>query len=177
MRITISGIVGSGKTTITKMLCKELNYQFYSVGGFMREIAKKRKLHLSELSKIAEKDREIDIDLDERQKKLNFKDNFVIDSRLGFYFIKDSFDIFLKVDICEAVKRICKANRGQEDYKDEKECEVHLKRRIESEKIRYKQYYGIDYPDESKFDLVIDTTNKTIKEVIGEIFKKIESRD
>lgn len=174
MKITVSGIIGSGKTTISKMLVKELNYQSYSVGGFMRDIAKKRGLHLSELSKIAEKDKKIDIELDESQKKLNFKDNFVIDSRLGFHFIRDSFNIFLKVDINEAVKRVFKDNRGEEDYKDVQECETHLKRRIESEKIRYKQCYDIDFPDENKFDLIIDTTSKTPEEIVKEILEKID---
>ena len=87
MIITISGIAGSGKSTVAKLLAKKLNYKHYSIGDFMRQIAKERKLTLLELSKQAEKDNSIDKELDKKQIELGkTKDNFVIDSRLGFHF-------------------------------------------------------------------------------------------
>ena len=91
MIITISGIAGSGKSTVAKLLAKKLNYKHYSIGDFMREIAKQRKTTLLELSKEAEKDSSIDKELDQKQIELGkTQDNFVIDSRLGFHFIKNS---------------------------------------------------------------------------------------
>jgi CMP/dCMP kinase len=177
MKITISGIVGSGKSTIAKLLAKKLGYKYYSVGGFMRDIAIERNLHLSELSKIAEKDKTIDYELDERQKKLNkTADNFVMDSRLGFYFISRSYKIFLTVDLDAAAKRIFNAARGEEKYDSLEECRNYLEKRINSEKLRYKQYYNVDFPTISDFDLVIDTTSKTPEEILEEISKHLKSK-
>ena len=42
MKITISGPIGSGKSTVSKILAAKLGYKHYSIGGFMRDIAKKR---------------------------------------------------------------------------------------------------------------------------------------
>ena len=174
MIITISGIAGSGKSTVAKLLAKKLNYKHYSVGDFMREIAKERKLTLLELSKEAEEDPSIDKELDKKQIELGKKeDNFVIDSRLGFHFIPNSKKIFLEVQLNEAAKRILKEKRKHEQYKDINESIKKIKTRISSEDKRYNEYYKIDYHDKSNYDLVIDTTNAEPEEVVSKIIKTI----
>jgi cytidylate kinase len=42
-----------------------------------------------------------------------------------------------------------------------------------SEIKRYKQLYGIDFPDEKDFDIIIDTTNKSIEQVGDIILEKL----
>jgi len=169
MKITISGIVGSGKTTVSKMIGKKFGLEVYSVGKMMREMAIERGKNLQEFTEDAKADKEIDFELDRRQRALNSKEGFVMDSRLGFYFIPDSFKVFLKVDLDTAARRIFKANRGGEKYSDIGECLKFLKKRVDAEKIRYKQCYDIDFPCEDKFDLVMDTTGKNPDEIVGEI--------
>ena len=174
MKITISGIVGSGKSTISRMLAEELGLESYSVGKIMREMAVELGKSLQEFTEDAKADKEIDFELDRRQRALNSDDkDFVMDSRLGFYFIPDSFKVFLKVDLGEAAKRIFNDNRNGEKYSDVDECLEFLGRRVEAEKVRYKQCYGIDFPCEDKFDLVIDTTCKSPGEIVGEILDSI----
>ncbi len=130
MIITISGIAGSGKSTVAKLLAKKLNYKHYSIGDFMRELAKERGTTLLELSKEAEKDKSIDKELDKKQTELGkTKDNFVIDSRLGFHFIRNSKKIFLEVQLNEAAKRILKEKRQHEQYKDIQESIEKIKTR------------------------------------------------
>lgn len=138
----------------------------------MREIAKKRSLSIMELSKIAETDSTIDEELDTKQKQIGKEeDNFVMDSRLGFHFIPDAFNIFFTVDIKEAAKRILKDKRKEESYKDPEEAMSFLKERMRSENIRYKEYYDLDFPKKEFFNLIIDTTKKTPGEIISEILK------
>ena len=175
MKITISGAVGSGKSTISRILAKKLGYIHYSIGEFMREIAKKRNLSIMELSDRAEVDPTIDEELDEKQKSIGKeKDNFIMDSRLGFHFIPDSLKIFFTVDIKEAAKRIYNDKRAEETYKDVEEAIIFLKKRMRSENIRYKEYYGIDFPKKEHFDLIIDTTDKTPEEVVADIEKVLK---
>lgn len=174
MIITISGIAGSGKSTVAKLLAKKLNYKHYSIGDFMRDMAKEKNITLLELSKLAEKDKAIDKELDKKQIELGKKqDNFVIDSRLGFHFIKNSKKIFLNVDLNEAAKRILKEKRKHESYKDIQESAEKIKTRIKSENKRYKEYYNIDYQNKTHYDIIIDTTDIKPEEIVKDILKII----
>jgi CMP/dCMP kinase len=176
MRITISGTAGSGKSTLARILAKKLKYDHYSIGDLMREIAKDRDISINSLSKIAEKDQSIDLELDKKQKELATQDNFIIDSRLGFHFIPNSFKILLTVDLNEAARRIFNDNRHTESYDSIEKCKKEITRRIESEKKRYKKYYNIDYPKKIKFDLEIDTTSKSPGEIADIIIAKLEGK-
>jgi CMP/dCMP kinase len=174
MKITISGIVGSGKSTISRMLAESLSLENFSVGKIMREMSVDRGLTFQEFTEVAKGDKEIDFELDRRQRALNSGEgNFVMDSRLGFHFIPDSFKVFLKVDLSEAARRIHGANRSEENYSGVEEALEYLEKRITSEKFRYKQCYDIDFPCEEKFDLIVDTTNKTPGEIVEEILGSI----
>lgn len=176
MKITVSGIVGSGKSAVSKMLAEKLGLENYSIGNIMRDMATEKGLSLQEFTEVAKGDKEIDFELDRRQRALNSGDSFVMDSRLGFYFIPDSFKIFLKVDLDEAARRIYGDNRGGEKYSSVEECLLYLKKRIEAEKIRYKRCYDIDFPCDDKFDLIIDTTNKKPGEIIEKILSSIPNK-
>ena len=175
MIITISGIAGSGKSTVAKLLAKKLNCKHYSVGDFMRQIAKERGLTLLELSKQAEKDKSIDIELDKKQIELGKKeDNFVIDARLGFHFIPNSIKVFLEVDLNEAANRILKEKREHEQYKDIQESIEKIKTRIASEDKRYMEYYDVDYHNKNNYEIIIDTTKIKPEEVVERILNKVK---
>ena len=91
MRITISGKAGSGKSTVAKMLSERLNLRHYSIGDLMRAMAKEKKMSLLEFNKIAEKNKSIDFELDNKLKELGkAKDNFVVDGRLTAFFIPNA---------------------------------------------------------------------------------------
>ena len=67
MIITIAGTAGSGKSSVGKLLAKRLNYKHYSMGDLQRNIAEEQGISLLELSKLEEKDRSIDEEVDQRQ--------------------------------------------------------------------------------------------------------------
>jgi len=170
MIVTISGKAGSGKSTVAKLLAKKLKLEHYSIGDFMREMAKQRKISLLELSKRAEKDKSIDKELDKRQIQLGKRDNFVIDSRLAAFFIPQSdFKVFLDCNDKVRAERILKDEREIEKGKDAKGMINEIKRREESERKRYKEYYGVDCYDKELYDLVVDTSKLSVSEVVEEI--------
>jgi cytidylate kinase len=178
MIITISGALGSGKSTVAKLVAQKLNLKHYSTGDFMREIAIKRSVTLLELSKLAEKDASIDKELDERQIRIGKKeDNFIIDARLGWHFIPHSIKVFLNVADEEAAKRIFSERRADEKNNITLEATLkNIKRRKESETKRYLQYYGVNYFNLKNYDLVIDTTTLTAEEVAEKIVKVVKSK-
>jgi len=108
------------------------------------------------------------------QRALAGEDNFVMDSRLGFHFIPNSYKVYLKVGPEEAAKRIMKDTRSSERYKSAGEAARLLRKRMDSESKRYKEYYGITYPDEKAFDVVIDTTNSMPENVVKEIKRRLK---
>ncbi len=182
MIITISGVPGSGKSTVAKMVAWKLGMKHYSAGDFMREAAEKRGITLLEISKAAEKDRSIDRELDERTGRLGRgKDDFVMDSRLAYHFIPGSFKVFLTVDEKEAANRIYGDVKSKKaGRKVEKESVTlaatlsAVKKRRKSEELRYKKYYKLNPYNLKQYDLVIDTTKATPKKVVDKIIDAVK---
>ena len=98
MIITISGTPGSGKSTVAKIIARKLKLEHYSTGDFMRQLAEENKMDVLEFGKLAEKDRSIDEELDQRQINLGMeKKDFVIDGRLSWHFIPNAIKVFIRV--------------------------------------------------------------------------------
>lgn len=176
--ITISGALGSGKSTIMKILSNRLGYETYSTGSAQREIAKKYGLTTLELNHVADKNPEIDKEIDSIFKTLTQTGKkYIVDSRLAFFFIPESFKIKLNIDIQEAAKRILSDTTRTSEVKCETTQQmVHvLQQRRASEVSRFLDTYGINIDDESHFDLIIDTTNKTPDEICDIIIHAYQS--
>ena len=175
MIITISGKAGSGKSTIAKELAEKLKLKHYSIGDLMRKLAKEKNIFLNELSKLAEKDSSIDLELDKKQIELRDKNNFVIDGRLTAHFIPYAdLKVFLDCNDKVRAERILKDERKDEKSKNVKELIKKINQREQSERKRYKKLYNVDYYDKKLYNLIIDTTNLSINEVIEKIMKTVK---
>lgn len=179
--ITIAGELGSGKSSTAKALAEKLGYVHASTGDFMRSLAHERGLSLAELGAVAEHDGTIDTLLDDYNRSIGQMENVVIDSRLGFHFIPESFKVFLNLDPAIAAERILQdkknnPNRHTESHKsfDTRESIMEsVASRLSSEKKRYNDMYGIpDHTDRRNFDLVVDTGIASISEVAGKIIEE-----
>jgi predicted cytidylate kinase len=157
--ITIGGPPGSGKSTLGRMLATRLGAPFFSMGDVRRAYALERGMTLAELNRRGEADPYSDTMVDEYQSKLPRQHpSFVIDSRLGYHFLPQSVKIFLKADLRVAASRILPDKRAEEHWTNLDEGTRALQERMRSDRARYKKYYGIDPYDESRFDLVLDTS-------------------
>ena len=172
--ITIAGKLGSGKSSTAKMVAEILNYKHYSTGDFMRSIADEKGIPLVKFNKIAENDPSIDKILDDRNKEIGNMENIVLDSRLGFYFIPESFKVFLELDPSVASERILhdknfNPNRSKESdgvFDTPESIKEKINFRLESERKRYKELYGIEnHTGHENFDLVINTEKIPLEEV------------
>ncbi|RLE45969.1 hypothetical protein DRJ25_04880 [Candidatus Woesearchaeota archaeon] len=182
MIITISGTPGSGKSTIAKGIAKILGMKHHSIGDLMKRLAQKKKISLIELSKKAENDEKIDLGLDSELKRLaKTEDNFVADTRMGFYFIPNSIKIFVKVKPEIAAKRLLKdvkagKRKTESEAKTLQEALRLVKERLDSERKRYKKYYGVDFTDEKNYDFVMDTSKLDIKKSLDKALSFIRTR-
>jgi CMP/dCMP kinase len=176
MIITISGMPGSGKSTVGRLLAKQLGYKFYSVGDFRGEMAQKLGLTIDELNKVGEKDFWTDQKADDWQKKISrTEDNVVVDGWLAFHFIPKSLKIFIEVDAKTAAHRIFINQRPDEKYlNSEVAVEKQITTRLEETRKRFLKYYQVDFLNKDYYDLIIDSTNILPQEVVNKIIKHYE---
>ncbi|MCR5829122.1 MAG: dephospho-CoA kinase [Lachnospiraceae bacterium] len=175
MHITLTGNLGSGKSTISKIFA-EKGYEIYSTGKIQRTLAAERGLTVLEMNKLMETDHSFDNIIDETTTKLSkeHKEDLFFDSRLAWHFAVNSFKIFLSVDINEAANRVFNDDkRGDvEKYKTRDEAKANLIARAEAEDSRYKELYDINYFDMSNYNLVLDSTYASPKILAGIIAKE-----
>ncbi len=172
--ITIAGKPGSGKSTTAKILAETLGYERYSAGSYIREIAKSRGISIEEASREAKNDPSIDHGMDEAVAEIGrTRAQMIVDGRLAFHFIPNSFKVYLDLDLKIAAERIFKENTAERHEGGEITDSVEamhesIKNRFESEQIRYQTLYAINPNNLSQFDLVIDTSTKKPADVARE---------
>lgn len=176
--ITLSGMLGSGKSTVAKLLATRLGYEYYSTGNAQREIAKRRGLTTLELNQAAETDPTIDNEIDDVFRHFNSVPNksIVIDSRLAFFFVPSSIKIKLNVDTQIAGERIFndKKRTGENTYATVQDAIATLIKRRSLEVERFKRIYHVDIDNDENFDYVIDTTNLSAEEIAEKIIHKFK---
>jgi cytidylate kinase len=164
--ISLTGDLGSGKSTVSNILLKRLNYNYIYTGKIQREIADRYKMTTLELNKYSETHPEIDSEIDSTFKSLNNSTNLIVDSRLAWFFIPESFKVFLKTNLVVSVNRISGDNqRGNERYASKEEAYNDIVARKASENKRYMDLYGADCSDVLHFNLIIDTSFITPEKV------------
>lgn len=175
--ISIAGDLASGKSRVTDLLQKELNYSIYRNGEKFRALGLEMGMNVSEFSSYVEKHPEIDMKLEaDTSEYAKTHENFIIDARMGWYSIPDSFKIYLKVDSDEGARRAYndELRKKSENFASIEEYKKFMKARYDSENERYYSIYGVRRDDMNNYDLVIDTTNITIEEVKNIILKEYE---
>ena len=166
--ISISGDLASGKGVVSEVLMEKLTYGIYRNGEYFRTLAKNMNMSLKEFSEYVEIHPEIDIQIENSAKEYaKENDNFIIDARLGWYAVPESFKVYLKVDINEAAKRayLDETRKDLENFSNIDEHKKALLERFKKENERYFKLYGVKKDDIKNYDLVIDTTDKTPEEV------------
>jgi CMP/dCMP kinase len=176
MIITISGVPGAGKTTVGKQLADRLDYEFLSGGDIRGEIAKKLGVTIDKLNELAKEDEEYHRKVDREWERIAKKeDNKVIDSWIAYHFIPNSFKVYLDVKAEEGAKRVYNNQRDDEEHQDSVEAtQEMLRNRVESTSAFFKEKYKVDFEDKLQYDLIIDTSDKTVEEVVGEIYHTIK---
>lgn len=161
MIITISGDIGSGKSTCGKLLRDQLGFNYLSTGDIQRRIAAEMGISTLELNLLSEKDKSIDKKIDDHTRALaDSDDDYIVDSRLAWHFIPSSYKVFLRCKDEIAADRIF---NDRNRISDENTRSIMLllekiKDRRLSEKRRFQSLYGIDFEDLSNYDQIVDSS-------------------
>jgi len=177
MIITISGLPGSGKTSVAKLLAKKLGYKFYSMGDIIQTFVLSKKMTLSEFNKLRNKDKAWDYMIDGYQKELGKKSkNVIFDGITSFFLFPDSLKVFLSVEPEVGARRIFNDRRPDEPYRSFSEALKAVRRRIKDDRARYKRLYRIDCHKLGNFDLIIDTSDLSKEEVADAVLGFIKRK-
>lgn len=175
--ITIAGDLASGKSRVTDILKRDLNYEIYRNGEYVRKLAKEKGLNITSFNEYLKDHPEIDQQIERSAAEYaKSHDNLIVDARLGWYAIPDSFKIYLKVDIDIAAKRAFEDENRKETEKfatiEEQKADIIRRYKLENE--RFFKLYGVRKEDMSNYDLVIDTSYSTIEKTAQLIEKEYE---
>lgn len=177
MRITISGPIGSGKTTTCTLLSQRLGVECVVSGRIFRQMAVEQGLSLSDFGRLAESDPKYDKMLDQRMVDIAMRSSdIVLEGRLVAHMLTENsipaYRVYLDASPDVRVDRVVKR-----EGEDREKAKADMLEREECEAVRYERFYGIDIRDKSIYDLVIDTGALTPEEIVERIIEAVSKAD
>jgi cytidylate kinase len=180
--ICISGMAGTGKSTLSKKLAEKYNLKCYSGGDALKELAKAEGYDVScqgwwesleGLNFLKERviDPKFDKAVDAKLLEYAQQGNVLLDSWTMPWLLKEGFKIWLMTSIEKRAARVAERDKitVNEAFKvlEEKEART---------KAIYKKLYGFVLGEDfAPFDLVLDTDNLNAEEVFEVLCRVINN--
>lgn len=174
MHISITGDLGSGKSTVAKKLCETLGYKYLSTGEIQRQLALEKGMNTLEFNKFTDQNQFIDDYIDQRLKDVNNQlESYILDSRLGWHFVKKSFKVYVMAieEVAASRVMIDSSRIGEPEANDIQQKIKEQQERRKSENERFEKTYGVKPSIFKDFDAVIDTSSANIEEVTNLLLK------
>jgi cytidylate kinase len=180
--ICISGMAGSGKSTVAKKLAERYGLKYYSGGEALKELAAERGLKPFKhgwweseegirFIQERENDPKFDEAVDKKLMELAQQGNVILDSWTMPWLLKEGFKIWLEASLQKRAERIAKR-----DKITIQEASEAIKKKEEGTKAIYKKLYGFDLGgDFSPFHFILDTDNLGTEEVFQVLCKVIDN--
>jgi cytidylate kinase len=170
--ICVSGMTGSGKSTVAKRLADKYGLSYFSGGNALRELAKEEGYNSDvtgwwetdeglKFLKQRMGDSAFDKKIDEKQLELAKKGNVVLDSWTMPWLLKGGFKVWLEASTEARAKRVV-----TRDAISVEEAVKALTEKDERTRRIYKSLYGFDLGNDlSPFNLVLATDDLEPDEV------------
>jgi CMP/dCMP kinase len=170
--LCISGMAGTGKSTLSKKIAKNYNLKCYSGGDALKELAKEAGYTVSDQGwwespvglsflEIRLNDPKFDREVDNKLLSYAQQGNVLLDSWTMPWLLKDGFKIWLLASLDKRAARVAVRDK----ISVEKAFKV-LEEKEGRTKAIYKELYGFSLGEDlSPFDLVLDTDNLTAQDV------------
>ncbi|MBR5663900.1 MAG: cytidylate kinase family protein [Bacteroidales bacterium] len=177
--ITLSGELGSGKSTVANYLISKMPFKIVSAGLLFCQLAAKHGMSAKEFNEFIENDPKYDHYVDDTMAELGKTDEKIIfDSRMAWHFVPSSFKIYLYVDVDTATERIFNdKGRVSESYSDKATARQEIIDRRKSELLRYQNFYHCNLDDYSNYDLIVDTSHASRDEVNELVYNSFKAFD
>jgi CMP/dCMP kinase len=172
--ITISGLPGSGTTTVSRLVASALHLDRVPGGEVFRQLAAESGMSLAEFGEHAQDHPEIDHELDDRLEARAREGGCVIESRLAGW-LADRADLLavrVWIDCDEMVRAVRVAERDgispEQSRRDNAE-------RAALERARYLAAYDIDLDDRTPYDLLLDSTSESAGTLADKVIAEARS--
>lgn len=168
MLITISGLPGSGTTTVSRLVADALHLERVPGGEVFRQLAEEAGMTLAQFGAFAQDHPEIDIELDRRLTDRAAEGGCVIESRLAGWLTHRAGLAAVRVWIdCSAQIRAERV--AGRDGTSVAQAVADNEARAALEHARYLAAYEIDLADRSAYDLVLESTNAPATDLADQI--------
>jgi CMP/dCMP kinase len=155
--VALGGPPGSGKSTAGRLAAQALGLEYRSAGEIFRAEAAKRGWDLEAFGRYAEAHPEVDREIDRAMQALA-RPGRLLDGRIqGILCRRNGIPVAYVVVTAELEERVRRVARR--DGEPLAEAARHVRDREESERTRYRKYYGIDL-DREPADLTVDSTHR-----------------
>jgi CMP/dCMP kinase len=170
-RITISGQICTGKTTLYKALEKKLSWKTYSAGQLFREYAKEHNLDIERGEEQNQQlTKKIDYQIRERLKK---EKQIIVEGWMAGIMADDFPNVLKILLICHSEERVKRfASREEVNHSE-------ASKRVVSRDTSWLReieniYKRKDIFNPAHYDLVIDTTELSPEQILNKVLEKLE---
>ncbi len=168
MLVTISGLPGSGTSTLARRVADALALDHLDGGQVFRSMAAEQDVGLAAFGARAESDPAIDLELDARLAGRGAAGDVVLESRLAGWIATHeglaALRVWVACDADERARRVA-GREGTDPDRARGENDA----REASEAQRYRSYYGIDIADLAPYDLVLDSTATDVATLVERV--------
>jgi len=167
-KITISGKICTGKTTLLKSLEKELNWPVFMTGKLFREYVAKNKL---DLEQVKEQNEGLTKKIDYQVRDMIYNErNLIVDGWMSGLMAKGLPGVLKVLLVSDDTVRY------QRFAKREKISLNEAKKRVDERQNNWlnkleKIYKRSDFIDPKNYDLMIDTSNISSKSVLEKVLE------
>ncbi len=176
LRLTVSGLPGSGTSTLVALLEETLGIDSMNGGDVFRDEAARRGLSVQEFSAVCRAEPEVDRQLDELLKRCMTDQDGpgIVESRLaGWWALRLELDVhrvWIEVDEVERMRRIVDREGGAFAERTREN-----RSRAVSDRRRYLELYDIDISDLTPYSIIIDSTSLSAAEVSTQVLNRMEA--
>jgi cytidylate kinase len=180
--VCISGMAGTGKSTLSKKLAEKYSLRYYSGGDALKELAKEEGYDITVEGwwespvglKFLEKraaDPKFDKAVDDKLLEYAKEGNVLLDSWTMPWLLKGGFKIWLQASFEKRAQRV-----SERDHLPLIEAVEVLKEKEGHTKAIYKTLYGFNLGEDlTPFDFILDTDNLNAAEVFEVLCRVMEN--
>jgi len=172
MLITISGLPGSGKSTVSRILAERMKLSYMNAGDIFRSLAQKKGMTLEEFGVFAEQNPNVDRAIDKKIVEIAKKGGAILEGRLSGVMLErngvKSTKVWIDAPLKVRAERVAKRETKAIEF-----VVGEIQERERSEWDRYFKLYNVDLNDLSFYDIIIDSAPITADDVANQVQKAV----